>query len=241
MFHLPRTAFAVIASTIVSLSAQDSAPAKVEIRMLAFSSAQQKMEAFAHDPLADAAAVPVPAPIKTYLNHQFSTVVLKSRKVVFTTKISRDSIKTPEDVIGEVTLPQNADSAILLFLPGKDKNRAQIMAIDDSKRAFPAGSFHASNLSPLPIKLMLEKKQFDFKPGQAHLIEDPPTGETGQTAMRTFSFRNNAWGPVATSLWPHPGDARSVLIFYQNPNAGEVQLRSFADVPPRLPQIEPVP
>lgn len=204
--------------------------------MLAFSSSQQKKEAFAHDPLADASAVPVPAPIKTYLNHQFSTVVLKSRKIVFTTKIGRDSIKIPEDVIGEVTLPTSMDSAILLFLPGKDKNSAQIMAIDDSKRVFPAGSFHATNLSPLPIRLMLEEKQFDFKSGQAQLIEDPPTGESGQTAMRTFSFRNGVWGPVATSLWPHPGDARCVLIFYQNPNAGEVQLRSFADVPPREPQ-----
>lgn len=234
-------ALAVIASTIVALPAQDSAPAKVEIRMLAFSSAQQKKEAFAHDPLADATAAPVPAPIKTYLNHQFSTVVLKSRKVVFTTKVSRDSLTTPEDVIGEVTLPQGLNSAILLFLPGKDKNSAQILAINDSKRAFPAGSFHATNLSPLPIKLMLEEKQVDFKPGQAHLIEDPPTGDTGQTAMRTFSFRNNAWGPVATSLWPHPGDARSVLIFYQNPNAGEVQLRSFVDVPPREPQADATP
>jgi hypothetical protein len=144
-------------------------------------------------------------------------------------------------MIGEVTLPSGANSAILLFLPGKDKNSAQIMAIDDSKRAFPAGSFHATNLSPLPIKLMLEEKQFDFKPGQAQLIQDPPTGDTGQTAMRTFSFKNNAWGPVATSLWPHPGDARSVLVFYQNPNAGEVQLRSFADVPPRAPQAAATP
>lgn len=236
-----QTAFAVIASTIISLSAQDSAPAKVEIRMLAFSSAQQKMEAFAHDPLADATSAPVPAPIKTYLNHQFSTVVLKSRKIVFTTKVSRDSLKSSEDVIGEVTLPLGLDSAILLFLPGREENRAQIMAIDDSKRAFPASSFHATNLSPLPIKLTLEEKQFDFKPGQVHLIEDPPTGEAGQTAMRTFSFRNNAWGPVASSLWPHPGDARSVLIFYQNPNAGEVQLRSFADVPPREPQAATTP
>jgi hypothetical protein len=96
--NLPlRTAFAVLASSIVSLSAQDSALGKVEIRMLAFSSAQQKKEAFAHDPLADPTAAAVPAPIKTYLNHQFSTVVLKSRKIVFTTKISRDSMKTPED------------------------------------------------------------------------------------------------------------------------------------------------
>jgi hypothetical protein len=241
MFQPLQTAFAVISSTIVALSAQDSAPAKVELRMLAFSSAQQKKEAFAHDPLADATAAPVPAPIKTYLNHQGSTVFLKSRKIVFTTKIGRDSLKIPEDVIGAFTLPLGLDSAILLFLPGKDKNSAQIMAIDDSKRAFPAGSFHATNLSPLPIKLILEEKQFDFKSGQAHLIEDPPTGDTGQTAMRTFSFRNNAWGPVATSLWPHPGDARSVLIFYQNPNAGEVQLRSFVDVPPREPQTAATP
>jgi hypothetical protein len=230
------TAAAVLASSIIALTAQEAAPARIELRMLAFSPDLQKKEAYAHDPLADAAASAVPAPIKTYLNHEFSTVILKSRKVVFTTNKERESLKNDAEIIGEVTLPEGAKSAILLFLPGKDKTHSRIMAIDDSKRAFPAGSLHITNLSPLPVKLMLESKQFDFKPGQMNLIEDPPLGESGQSAMRTFVFKNNAWSPVATGLWHHPGDARSVRVLFQNPNAGEVQLRAFDDIPPRSPQ-----
>lgn len=221
-------------AAVISLNAQVPAPLRVEIRMLAFSPDLQKKEAFAHDPVVDAATVGVPAPIKTYLNHQFSTVILKSRKIAFTTKRDRESLKTASDLIGEVTLPEGVNSAILLFLPGQ-AGQCRIMAIDDSKRAFPAGSFHATNLSPLPVKLMLEQKAFDFKPGQVTLIEDPPVREGGQSGMRTFVFKDNAWAPIATGLWPHPGDARSLLVFFQNPTAGDVQLRSFEDVPPRAP------
>lgn len=229
------TAAAFLVSAAI-LTAQEAATGRFELRMLAFSPDLQKKEAFAHDPSADAAASGVPAPIKTYLNHEFSTVILKSRKVVFTTQSDRESLKNDADIIGEVTLPEGANSAILLFLPGKDKTHSRIMAINDSKRAFPAGSIHVTNLSPLPVKLMLETKQFDFKPGQVVLIEDPPIGDSGQSAMRTFVFKNDAWSPVATGLWQHPGDARSVRVLFQNPNAGEVQLRAFDDIPPRSPQ-----
>jgi hypothetical protein len=73
-------------------------------------------------------------------------------------------------------------------------------------------------------------------PANLVLIEDPPVGDGGQTGMRTFVFKNNAWVPVSTGLWPHPGQARSVLILFQNPSSGNIQLRGFDDVPPRAPQ-----
>lgn len=231
------SALAVLSAASVSLTAQESSALRAEIRMLAFNPDLQQKEAYAHDPVPDVSTPGVSAPIKTYLNHEFSTVTLKSRKIVFTTKADRGSMKNEADVIGEVTLPEGANSAILLCLPGKagEGARCRFMAINDSKKAFPVGSFHATNLSALPVKIVLEKKAIDFKPGQVVLIEDPPVGEGGQTAMRTFVSKNNAWVPVSTGLWPHPGQARSVLILFQNAASGNIQLRAFDDVPPRTP------
>jgi hypothetical protein len=229
---------AVLSAALLPLSAQNKPPVTVEIRMLAFSPELQLPEAFAQDPTAPEAAASVPAPIKSYLNHQFSTMTLTSRKIVFTTKPERASLKHDEELIGEVTLPDGVNSAILLFLPGKQggKGRYQIMAINDSKRAFPAGSFYITNLSPLPVRLMLEQKNFDFKPGQTVLIEDPPVREGDMSGMRTFAFKDNAWAPVSTGLWPHPGTSRSLKVLFQNPTSGNIQMMAFDDVPPRAPR-----
>lgn len=238
MFSKTFLALVVLWPSVGQLAAQTPPGAKVEIRMLAFSPDLQKPEAYAHDPAADPTAVSVAAPIKTYLNHQFSNVQLKTRKITFTTKPDRASLTRDGELIGEVTLPDGANSAILLFLPGKpgDKARCQIMAINDSKKAFPAGSYHVTNLSPLPIRMMLEEKNFDFKPGAVMLIEDPPVREGRQTGMRTFAFKDNAWKAIATGLWPHPGNARGVLVLFQDPVTTDVQLRAFDDDPPREPQ-----
>ncbi len=236
MLHKFVPVAAVLLSAVCPLAAQETPAIRAEIRMLAFTSDLQHAEAYAQDPAGPDTAVAVKAPIKTYLNHQFSIIQFKSRKIVFTTKPDRASLTREGELIGEVTLPDDVNSAILLFLPSKagGKSLCQIMAINDSKKAFPSGSYHATNLSALPIRLMLEKKNYDFKPGQEILIEDPPVREGRQSGMRTFAFKDNAWMPVATGLWPHPGDARGVLVLFQNPASGDVQLRAFDDDPPRV-------
>ncbi len=218
-------------------AAEEVPTIRVELRMLAFAPSLQQKDAFAHDPAAEVGAASVAAPIKTYLNHEFSTLQLKSRKVVFTTKPDRESLTREADRIGEVTLPEGVSSAILLFLPANagGKGTCQIMTINDAVKAFPAGSYHATNLSPLPVRLMLEQKAFEFKSGQTMLIENPPVRAGNQSGMRTFAFKNNAWAQIATSLWPHPGKGRGVLVFFANPATGEIQLKAFDDVPPRAP------
>lgn len=84
--------------------------------------------------------------------------------------------------------------------------------------------------------MLLEQKEYDFKPGGTVLIKDPPVREGNQIGMRTFVFKNNEWEPIATSLWPHPGQNRSVLVLFQNPTSGDVQLRAFDDSGPRAAQ-----
>lgn len=232
------SAAAILGVSVIELPAQQQAPAKVDIRMLAFTPALQHKDSYAQDPAGGDAAVAVAAPIKPRLNHEFSTVELKTRKIAFTTKQDHASITRPGELIAEAALPNNVSSALLVFLPAKadSKTSCQIMVIDDSKRAFPAGSFHVTNLSPFPVRLMLENKNYDFTPGKTILIEDPPVRAGQKSGMRTFVHKDNKWSPVATGIWPHPGASRSVKVLYQDPTTGDVQLRSFDDVPPRTPQ-----
>lgn len=226
---------AVLIAAFPRLSAQESPTVKVEIRSLAFEPSLRSDKAFIHDPASGGTSPAVPLAIKTYLNHQFATVLLKSRRLVITTTPDVASLTRDGEVIADATLPTQVNSAILLFLPARNgtKARCEVMVIDDSKRAFPAGSYHASNLSPTPVRLMLENKSFDFKSGQVLLIEDPPVREGNQSGMRAFAFKDQAWKQVSTGLWPHPGQARSLLVMHSNPRSSELEIRAFDDVPPR--------
>lgn len=232
--HLRFLSALFLSASLAVASAQEKpVAAAVEIRMLAFGPEQQRTEAYAQDPLAKEGAASVAAPIKTYLNHQFATIQLSSRKLAFTTKPDRASLTRDGETIATVTLPEKVNSAILVFLPGKDKGTSRIMAIDDSKGAFPAGSFHVSNLSAVPVRLMLEQKTYELPGGSVTVIQDPPVREGQMSGMRAFAQQGGNWNPVATGLWPHPGRSRGVKIIYQDPATGQIQLSAFDDVPPR--------
>ena len=233
------TLLAAYSYSALSINAQVTNSLHAEIRMLSFSPDLALSVAFAQDPAAQD-SVSIPSPIKNYLNHEFSTVQLKTRKIAFTKKSDKASLTREGELIGEVTLPEGGNSAILLFLPGSPGAKAscQILAIVDSKRAFPVGSYSATNLSPLPVRLVLEGKNYDFKSGQHLLIENPPTREGGMIGMRAFSFEKEVWSPIGAQLWPSPGQSRSVLVMFLNPESKTVQLRGYDDVPPRPPVAE---
>ena len=234
-FTPPLAVLASLAALLLPLSAQQKPGLRVEVRPLAFQPDLVTDDAFAHDPAAPATAVSIKAPVKSYLNHEFSTVVLTGRLIVFTTKPERESLTRADEVLGEATLPEGVRSAILLFLPAPagGKARCQILVIDDSKRAFPAGSFRVSNLSPQPVRIVLEEKTYNFKPGEIQLITDPPVREGRQSGMKAFAFQDDAWQRIGSGIWPHPGDSRVVQVLFTNPATGQVHLRAYDDVPPR--------
>lgn len=226
------------AAVSLNVSAQDHAPVKVELRLLAFTSDLQQAECFAQDPLADPTAASIETPIKTYLNHQFSTISLKSKKVVFTSKPDRASLTREGETLLETTLPDGVTSAILLVVPGKpgDKAKCRALIINDSKKAFPAGSYHATNMSSSQVRLTLEQTNFDFNPAQVIVIEKPPTRDGRMSSMKTFVVKGKELKPVSTGLWPCPEKTRGLLVFFQDPISGNIQLRAFDDVAPRTPQ-----
>jgi hypothetical protein len=227
----------LLAIPVLPARAQKPPSVKMELRLLAFGPELPPTDCFAQDPAAPETAISVEAPIRTYLNHQFSTVSLTSRRVVFTEKPDRASLTRDGETLIDATLPEGVRSAILLVVPGKpgDKAKFRAVIIDDSEKAFPVGSYHATNLSAIPIRLVLEKKTFDFPAGKVLLIEKPPFHEGNMSSMRTFAFQDNAWKPVSTGLWARPVETRGVLVFYQDPGAGTIQLRAYDDIAPRAP------
>jgi hypothetical protein len=212
---------------------------KVELRMLAFNTSLAEEEVYAQDPAAQASAASVKTPIKSYLNHEFFTVPLVGRKIVFTSKPDRGSLTREGELVGEITLPQNVKSAILLFFPKsrpEDKAQFRIMPIDDSKKGFPAGSYFVTNLAPQKVRLKLEEKVYDYNPGQISLIEDPPVGDNQQTGMMGFVWKNNKWEPIASSIWTVPGkDRRNILLMFPDSKTNFIEIRNFDDLAPREP------
>lgn len=234
---------ALVAIVASGSSVAQNAPATVELRALAFSPDLKVKDAYLHDPAAPAEAAAVKTEIKSYLNHQFSPMVLRSRKVVITTSSDRASMTKPGELIGEATLPADGDSSILLFLPGKPGANAkcQVMAVPDSKKAFPAGSFRVTNLSPLHVRLVMEKKVYDFLPGKTGLVENPPVRPNGQIGMRAVAQKEGKWVELSSSLWAHPGEARCFMIIFPDEAAGGIRLQAFDDIKPRTPTEPGVP
>lgn len=211
--------------------------------MLAFDRSMAMGDIYAQDPAAPPAAASTKTPVRNALNHEFTTLQLTGSKIVFTKKADRESMTREGELVAEVSLPEGVKSAILLLLPASKDSKAlsRIMPINDSKRVFPAGSYYATNLSPLKVRMVLEEKNFDFSPAQTLLIANPPMREDYQIGMRTYAFKDNEWLQMASSIWSAPGKRRSVLILYPDAATGYVQLRAFDDVMPRAETDEAAP
>ena len=224
-----------ISIALATTGLAQEAGGSVRVRLLSFSAAFSVPEAYIFDPAGKPDAVPTKAMIKEYLNHESQTVTLAGRKIAVSSSKDRASLARPDQLLGEVTLPEGAQSVILLFLPSPEvgKSKYKILAINDDTRAFPPGSFHISNFSPQPVRITLEKETFDFKPGDTKVVTDPPAGKNHLYDMSAKTFKNDEWQRVASGVWPNPGRGRVLQIIHINPVSGQIQLRGFDDVPPR--------
>ncbi len=230
----PKLFTAILALALAAPAFAQEPAINARLRLLAFAGDMENPEIFIHDPAAPPEAAPVKAEIKSYLNSDAAVVPLKSRKIMFSLANTRDSLTKEGQLLGEVTLPAGGDSSIILFLPNKPGAKAKYlaMAVPDSIQAFPPGSFHVTNLSPFPVRLELEKKPFDFKPGQSSILKELPSKSNSEMGMRCYALIENAWKEVSSSIWNHPGKSRSFMILFQDPSSGGVRLRSFDDVKP---------
>ena len=219
-------------ATPLALAQAPAGTVRVELRLLAFAPPAGTGELFIHDPAAKDDATGTAVRLKTYLNHEKSTLTLHGRELIFTTGVERASMRQPDAQAARVTLPEGKRELILLFLPREQDGRAtwQVLAVDDSARAFPPGSLQILNLSRSVVRIQLEETNYDFKSGETKVITDPPVGPNHHSAMTALVFTAGEWRRIGSGLWPHPGHKRSVQVLFDDPASGQVQLRGFRDV-----------
>lgn len=188
---------------------------------------------FAHDPAATKAGPGVKFDIKSYLNHEYSTVPATGDTIVFTKSAEVASVKDPASIVARAKMPANFKKGIFIFLPGTGKAgdpTYRVMAIDDAVRVFPRGSVKVINISPTPVKITLEKEEYTFKPGETKLIENPPVDADNSSAMTAFQFKDNQWQRFAAGVWPHPGQKRVIELIFENPASKRTELQGIRDV-----------
>jgi hypothetical protein len=227
----------------LTVQAQDAPTTRtLKARSISFQVDEAVPPLYAHSATAgDEEAEGIPVTVKSYLNHEADRLLLKDGRVIFTTSSDRESIADSEAVMAKTKIPDSMRSAVLMFLPGdgeKGSPKFRVLPIDDSTRSFPRGSFKVINLSPLPLRITLEKKMWDFKPGQTRVIEDPPVNARNASAMRAYKFAAEQWQPIGATSWPHPGRKRVIHIAFYNSSSKKIELRGIRDIAVR-DAIEP--
>jgi hypothetical protein len=168
---------------------------------------------------------------KSFLNHEYDLLETKGGPVVFTAKADPASAKVDEDVIGQCDLPTKPGSYILVFLPDEAKaTKSKVVLVDSSAKAFPPGSFKVLNLSSVAVKIELEGKPFDFKPGETELIKDPPVGENQTAGMKASFERDGKWHTISSGIWPHPGEKRVLQVITESGATKRLELKGVRDV-----------
>ncbi len=207
---------------------------EVHLRLLAFDNMTIPADCFAFDPAAPAGAAGTPAPIKGYLNHENVRIMVTAGELAFSKSANLADLGKPEFQLGKVVLPKAGNKFMLIFLPD-GKQGFRVMPLDDSVREFPLGAYRIVSLSSFPVKLTLEGKSWEFKPGQSSLIENPPVQENNHSAMYAYSFLAGKWERIGAGLWPAQGRKRSVQMFWDNPVSKKTELRGFRDISPPIP------
>lgn len=226
----------------VSAFAQQSPPPtrEVHLRLLAFDNTTMPAESYIFDPAAPQPTAGIAAPVKGYLNHEEVVARLLGNDLVFSKSMKAEDAKRAEMQLAKVTLPKTGSRFMLIFLPAANQT-FRILPLDDTTREFPLGSYRVISLSTFPVKLTLEDKAYEFKPGQSAVISDAPVQENHHSAMYAYSQVDGKWQRIGSSLWPELGKKRSVQVFFDNPLSKQTELRGFRDISPPVPGVEPTP
>lgn len=228
MRALPLLALAAV--LLPSLVSSSLAEQEIQVRAMSF---QQgfPVEIHAHEP--DGTATAGMVEIKSFLNHEANTLKCKGNRLVFTRRSRPASATDLDEVLGQVEIPATSKSWILLFLPESAEPtdfRSRVLAIDDSAKGFPAGSFMIANFATLPLKIELEKESYEFTPGEMRVIAKPPFGDAQAAGMQAYCKRNDQWALISTGSWANPGTRRVLQVVTENPVTKQIELKGIRDV-----------
>ena len=209
---------------------QKDAGRDVIVRCLSFAKMKTDKEVYLHSQSAASDIQGVKVRLKTYLNHERATIKLVGGGVIFSR--SSEAVNAEKESVAHVKVPARWQRVLFVFFPQKKgaKDSYRILVLDDSKKEFPSGSIQCCNLSSQTVRLTLEKKIFDLKPGSRRVIQNPPVNAANHTAMYAYVKKGDEWQRIGACLWPHPGRKRVLQFFYLDPVSKRVQLSGIKDV-----------
>lgn len=205
----------------------------LQVRGLSFQLDSPPADVYVHDALGGGKVPGVKLDVKSYLNHEFSGLPIKSDSLVFATTAEAAGLKDAANIVAKAKLPAGFRSGIFMFLPGSGvagEPPFRVLVISDTRQDFPPGSVKILNLSPQAVRIQLEKETYDFKSGESRIIKDPPVAENQTSGMKAFSFTNGEWHRIASGVWPHPGEKRVLQVLFENPSTQQVEIRGVRDV-----------
>lgn len=220
------TCIALAASALSSATAKQ----EVKIRAMCFKEGFPKT-LYAHVPSGSLTVGEVS--VKSFLNHETNTLKLDGPELVFTDKSDPVSATDVNEHLGKLDVPAELKSAILLLIPNSTERNdfhCKVIAVDDSSKAFPPGSFKVVNLGKTTVKVVLEKKDYQFEPGEIKLIENPPFGDNQSVSMQAYWKMDGVWQLISSGVWTDPGTRRVLQVFTENPATHTIELKGIRDV-----------
>lgn len=200
----------------------------VTLRLLAFQSQQTTPDLYAAD-AASPNSLAIAAPLKNYLNHESVQLTLTENEIAFLKSAATADRAKP---IAKAKLPAKGKQFIIVVFPGPEDKPLPTMVIDDSLAAFPLGSFLVANLCGQTVRVTLEEKPYDSKPGQTLIIKDAPMRQNMHAGMNAFIATDGKAERIGAGMWPHPGKKRDLQFFFANPLTKRIEMRGFRDISP---------
>lgn len=219
----------LLALLLPALATTLHAEREISVRALAFQPGFPP-EVHAHNPSGSSTAGPVE--VRSFLNHESNVLKVEGDSVAFTRKSNPASAIDVNEVLCKVDLPASK-SAIVLFTSGENAKQPvqyRARAIDDSAKAFPAGSFLIVNFTKSPVKITLEGKSYEVAPDAVEAITKIPYTTRQNVRMQAFAKKGDDWNLISTGTWTNPGAKRVLEILTADPVSGQVEMRGIRDV-----------
>ena len=151
--------------------------------------------------------------------------------VVGKTETGKDG-KPTFTVFGEGPALDSPKQLILLVRKGKaNEDGMVVIPIDIQQSTYGGGSFLFLNAATLDIAGVLGEAKFAIKPGKFIVTKPSPAKDEplGLVQASFFYRKDDEVKPLFNSTWPLNKQARTMVVFYEDPETGRLTRHSIRD------------
>lgn len=215
----------VVGLALCILPCQSQNAGKVSLRFLSFPKSMESVKVELR--LAEGKTVAIEAP-----SNEFSPPLNTVSTEVWAVG---ETVQDPEGKpvfkeYGRTAAPDSPQQMLLLVRKGKGNSDGfDLIALDGRATAFGGGKFLFMNAAKVDIAGTVGGEKFVVKPG-SHMIITPKSEGGTRTAHAMFYFRKNDEAPpFFSSRWPVNERARSMVIFYHDPENLHLRMHTIRD------------